>query len=97
MTQFPVLDRPKVDVNNDVTFICNVKYPTGNPNVAFDVTWTVDDQVLNDPITSKPITTKLTGDQREAVLDATYLQGHLGKTVIVIIFTFSLLWRIISL
>jgi hypothetical protein len=81
MTKFPVLGKPEVVSNSTVRFPCEVQYPTGQPDVGFEVTWTVDGQTLVDPNTGARIVEHLTGDSRTVYLDYLKLQGNLGKTV----------------
>ena len=81
MTDFPVLGKPEVVQNSTVRFPCEVQYPLGQPNVGFEVTWTVDGQTLVDPVKGDKIVQHLTGDSRTTYLDYTLLKGQLGKTV----------------
>ncbi|KAK3101128.1 hypothetical protein FSP39_001163, partial [Pinctada imbricata] len=80
LLNFPKLEIPEV-VQNIVRFPCKIPYKTGIPDVGFEVTWTVDNQPLKDPTSGKLINTTLTGDSRTAYLDASKLQGNLGKDV----------------
>ncbi|XP_056012961.1 von Willebrand factor D and EGF domain-containing protein-like isoform X2 [Ostrea edulis] len=81
MTNFPVLGKPEVVSNSTVRFPCEVQYPIGQPDVGFEVTWTVDGQTLVDPTTGARIVEQLTGDSRTAYLDYNTLKGNLGKTL----------------
>ncbi|XP_033764373.1 von Willebrand factor D and EGF domain-containing protein-like [Pecten maximus] len=81
MTHFPTLGQPYIDQNNHVQFPCHIPYPKGEPDVGFDVTWTVDGQPITDPNTNVPLVTKLTGDSRDALLDSIHMAGHMGKTL----------------
>nr|XP_022327876.1 von Willebrand factor D and EGF domain-containing protein-like [Crassostrea virginica] len=81
MTDFPVLGKPEVVQNSTVRFPCEVQYPLGQPNVGFEVTWTVDGQTLVDPVKGDKIVQHLTGDSRTTYLDYTLLKGQLGKTL----------------
>ncbi|XP_061164841.1 von Willebrand factor D and EGF domain-containing protein-like [Saccostrea echinata] len=78
LTSMPVLSKPEVTATKDVRFPCRIDYPIGQPDVGFIVTWTVDGKELLDK-TNQPIQTVLKGDSRIAYLDATKLQGNLGK------------------
>jgi hypothetical protein len=80
----PVLSKPEVTPTKEVRFPCRVDYPVGQADVGFIVTWTVDGKELLNQATHRPIQTVLTGDSRTAYLDATKLQGNLGKEVCVI-------------
>lgn len=60
---------------------CHIDYPKGDPNVAFDVTWTMDGHPLTDVMTSKPIVNHLRGDERDAYLPAINIYSHFGQTV----------------
>ncbi|XP_021376204.1 von Willebrand factor D and EGF domain-containing protein-like isoform X1 [Mizuhopecten yessoensis] len=87
MTHSPVIDQPYVDSNGikcfscdckgAVKFPCHIPYPKGVPNVAFEVTWTVDGVPIRRPGTQVPVKQTLTGDDRDATLDEMYMQGHL--------------------
>ncbi|OWF36676.1 von Willebrand factor D and EGF domain-containing protein-like [Mizuhopecten yessoensis] len=81
MTHFPTLGQPYIDPNNHVQFPCHIPFPKGEPDVAFDVTWTVDGQMITDPNTNAPVVTTLTGDNRDALLDSIHMEGHMGKTL----------------
>ncbi|XP_060067975.1 von Willebrand factor D and EGF domain-containing protein-like [Ylistrum balloti] len=81
MVNFPTLGQPYIDQNNHVQFPCHILYPKGEPDVGFDVTWTADGQTIVDPNTNAPVVTKLTGDNRDALLDGIHMEGHMGKTL----------------
>nr|XP_022324268.1 von Willebrand factor D and EGF domain-containing protein-like isoform X2 [Crassostrea virginica] len=74
----PILSNPELTPTNQVRFPCSVDYPTGQPDVGFIVTWTVDGKELMDT-SGQPVQTVLTGDSRKAYLDGIKLQGNLGK------------------
>lgn len=76
----PILSNPELTPTNQVRFPCSVDYPTGQPDVGFIVTWTVDGKELMDT-SGQPVQTVLTGDSRKAYLDGIKLQGNLGKEV----------------
>ncbi|XP_061188638.1 von Willebrand factor D and EGF domain-containing protein-like [Saccostrea echinata] len=81
MTSFPVLRKPEIVLNTTVRFPCDVQYPPGQPDVGFEVTWTVDGQTLVDPDTGTLIVEHLTGDSRTVYLDYNKLKGNFGKTL----------------
>ncbi|XP_060067972.1 von Willebrand factor D and EGF domain-containing protein-like [Ylistrum balloti] len=87
MTHSPVIGDPYVDsggtkcytcgCTGNVKFPCHIPYPKGVPNVAFEVTWTVNGVPLTYPGTHHPVGQNLTGDERDATLEEIYMRGHL--------------------
>ena len=75
ITQSPHLSTPIVEPTT-FKFNCDVNFDKSRTDVGFQIEW-----LFNGKPDSKVPKTQLAGTSRQASMDQTYLEGHLGETV----------------